>query len=74
MEKIDELLRSFNEFKDHQVQSQQELTQCQRDLSARFDQLQKEVVAGQEETAQFLAKKLKRAPDYQFRRKERAAI
>ena len=69
MEKLDELLRSFNDFKDRQIQTQQELTQSQRDLSTRFDQLQKEVVAGQEETAQLVAKKMKRTPDYQFRRK-----
>ena len=38
-------------------------------MATKFDQLQKDVAAGQEETAQLVAKKLKRAPDYQFRRK-----
>ena len=76
MEKIDELLRSFNDFKDRQTQaqeeftrSQEEFTRSQQELSARFELLQKEVAAGQEETAQLVAKKLKKTPEYQFRRK-----
>jgi len=68
-EKIDELLSSFNEFKATQIAAQQAQQKNQQDLAAKFDQLQKEVVAGQEETAQMMAKKLKRGPDYQFHHK-----
>jgi len=66
-ERIEELLSSFNEFKAVQIATQQAQEKNQQDLAAKFDQLQKEVVAGQEETAQMMAKKLKRGPDYQFR-------
>jgi len=69
MEKIDELLRSFNDFKDRQTLAQEEFSRSQQELSARFELLQKEVAAGQEETAQLVAKKLKKTPEYQFRRK-----
>jgi len=37
MEKIEELLCSFNKFKDRQMQTQEEFTQSQQDLAARFD-------------------------------------
>ena len=60
--KLDELLSCFDALKKSQEQNQ-------RDMATKFDQLQKDVAAGQEETAQLVAKKLKWAPDYQFRRK-----
>ena len=71
MEKIKELLCSFNKFKDRQIQTQDEFTWSQQDLLARFDLLQKEFVGGcrvtnQEETAWLVAKKLKKTPKYQF--------
>jgi len=38
-------------------------------MSTKFNNLYKEVATGQEETAQLVAKKLKKAPEYQSRRK-----
>lgn len=51
MENIDELLASFNKFTSVQRQSQ-----CK--LATKFEQLQKNVTARQEETTQLVVKKL----------------
>ena len=52
---------------DRHLKESQE--QNQQEMATKFDQLQREVVASQEETAQLVAKKMKRGPEYQFRRK-----
>ena len=62
-QKLDKLLQSINNLKNSQRRSQE-------DIAAKLDQLEQDVTAGQEETLQLVAKKLKRDPaDYQFRQK-----
>ena len=61
-EKLDELLGSLNTLKKSQEESQQQIT-------AKLDRLEQDVATGQEETLQLVAKRLKRDPEYQFRRK-----
>ena len=62
-QKLDKLLQSINNLKNSQRRSQE-------DIAAKLDRLEQDVTAGQEETLQLVAKKLKRDPaDYQFRQK-----
>ena len=57
--KLDELFSCFDTLKESQEQNQQ-------DMATKFNQLQREVAASQEETAQLVAK-MKLGPEYQFR-------
>ena len=61
-EKLDELLKSIDDLKSTQRQNQQ-------DTTAQLDRLEQDIATGQEETLQLVAKKMKRDPDVQFRRK-----
>ena len=61
-EKLDELLKSIDDLKSTQRQNQQ-------DTTAKLDRLEQDIATGQEETLQLVAKKMKRDPDVQFRRK-----
>lgn len=62
-QKLNKLLQSINSLKNSQRRSQE-------DIAAKLDRLEQDVAAGQEETLQLVAKKLKRNPaDYQFQRK-----
>ena len=62
-EKIDTLLKNFEALKQAQEQNR-------RDLSVKLDRLEKEVAAGQEETAQLVVKRIKRdSTQPQFQRK-----
>ena len=57
-EKLDELLKFSDDLKSNQRQNQQ-------DTSAKLDCLEKDIVTGQEETLQLVAK-MKHDPDFQF--------
>ena len=57
-EKLDELLKSIDDLKS-----------TQRDTTAKLDRLEQDIATGQEETLQLVAKKMKRDPHFQFRRK-----
>jgi len=57
---MDELLQSFTAFKEaHKEQH--------REMSAKLQHLEKEMVAGQEGTAQLMARKLKKTPGVNFK-------
>ena len=59
-EKLDKLLKSIDDLKNTQWQNQQ-------DTAAKLDHLEQDIVTGQEETLQLVAKKIKHDPDFQFR-------
>ena len=54
-EKLDELLKSIDDLKSTQRQNQW-------DTTAKLDRLEQDIVTGQEETLQMVAKKTKRDP------------
>ena len=60
--KLDELLKSIDDLKSTQRQNQW-------DTTAKLDRLEQDIATGQEETLQLVAKKMKRDPGFQFRRK-----
>ena len=59
-EKLDKLLKSIDDLKSTQWQNQW-------DTTAKLDCLEQDIVTGQEETLQLVAKKMKCDPDFQFR-------
>ena len=59
---LDELLKSIDNLKSTQWQNQ-------RDTTAKLNHLEQDIATGQEETLQLVAKKMKRNPGFQFRRK-----
>ena len=60
-QKLDKLLQYIDSLKNSQWRSQE-------DIATKFDRLEQDVAAGQEETLQLVAKKLKRDPaNYKFR-------
>ena len=61
-EKLDEVLKSITTIKGTQEKNQQ-------DIAAKLDRLKQDIVSGKEETLELVAKKLKREPEHQFRRK-----
>ena len=60
--KLNELLKSIDDLKSTQWQNQ-------RDTTAKLNRLELDIVTGQEETLQLVAKKMKRDPGFQFCRK-----
>ena len=61
-EKLDEVLKSIAAIKGTQEKNQ-------GDIAAKLDRLERDVASGKEETLELVAKKLKREPELQFRRK-----